>query len=392
MPVLELPVASDIVRTKDPKTNIVLRVFEMKGDDLAQLVDEASVRLFALNIRGYLRETVVNENMKVTLRKAPQNFLYFNNGVTFVCDNATFEDPDANDRLTLINPQIINGQQTTRVLHEVDRKIAGRAMVVVRVIVIPRGSTGRRQEALISNVVQATNWQNSIKLSDLQSNDLQQVKIERGFRQLGTYHYSRKKQPKRDVKAEVGKGVRIIGRDDLAKAVAGCRIESSPLRGIEALFSEYYDDIFNNYPMKYYLACYWLWLRVRSYASRELDSVERKRGIWLGLYRLNQELEPIIKKRYDIFIRLSERATEFPQLAALLGVLADTMIASCARFYRTYKGVEGYGATPTNFFKTKDLDDLFSTFWVDPKNASLRIKFEKALTRFERAFAEAELA
>jgi hypothetical protein len=59
VPLLELPVSSDIVRTKDPKTGLIMRMFQMKGDDLAHLVDVADVRLFALNIRSYLRDTVV---------------------------------------------------------------------------------------------------------------------------------------------------------------------------------------------------------------------------------------------------------------------------------------------------------------------------------------------
>lgn len=229
VPLLELPVSSDIVRTKDPKTGIVLRTFQMKGDDLAHLVDIADVRLFALNIRGYLRDTRVNKNMKQTLGKEPQNFLYFNNGVTFVCDNATQEDPDASDVLTLENPQVINGQQTTRVLHEMDRKISAKASILVRVISIPRaGQTDTRHQTLISKVVQATNWQNSIKLSDLKANDVRQVLIERGLRRQGNYFYARKTEPKRDTRAKIGKGVIIIPRITLAQAVAGCRVESLP--------------------------------------------------------------------------------------------------------------------------------------------------------------------
>jgi hypothetical protein len=75
VPMLELPVSSEVVRSKDPQTGIVLRAFQMKGDDLARLVDIADVRLFALNIRSYLRDTQVNKNMKATLKKEPENFL-----------------------------------------------------------------------------------------------------------------------------------------------------------------------------------------------------------------------------------------------------------------------------------------------------------------------------
>jgi hypothetical protein len=394
VPLLELPVASDIVRTKDAKTGLIMRVFQMKGDDLAHLVDVADVRLFALNIRSYLRDTAVNKNMKRTLKSQPQNFLYFNNGVTFICDNAAHEDPDASDVLTLTNPQIINGQQTTRVLHESDPRESAKATVLVRVIAIPRGAqSAHRHEALISNIVQATNWQNSIKLSDLRSNDIQQVIIERGLRRTGIYHYARKKQPRRDTKAEAGKGVRIITRDEMARAVGGCRIESSPLRGVEALFSDHYEEVFGDYKISYYLTCYWLWRRTKDLTGRQTDSVARKRSTWLALFHTYSELFPTIKKRYDIFLDANERPNDYPDVMDALVDVIDSSVSSSARFYRTVRGTNDLPSDETNFFKTKapKLSNMFAEFWPTDKNASLRKQHEKAYARFVKAFEAAEL-
>jgi AIPR protein len=181
VPMLELAAATEIVLSRDEETGIVLRMFQMRGDDLGGLVDEAGVRLFALNIRSYLHETKVNRSLKTTLREVPQDFLYFNNGVTFVCDSARLESADERSILTVTNPQIINGQQTTRVLNEVNDG-AKKARVLVRVMVIPRDAENAEKRAeLVSDIVQATNWQNSIKLSDLKANDVRQVLIERGF-------------------------------------------------------------------------------------------------------------------------------------------------------------------------------------------------------------------
>ncbi len=393
VPVLELPAASQIVRTKDDKTGIVLRAFQVNGDDLAHLVDVASVRLFALNIRTYLRDTKVNKNMKRTLAREPQNFLYFNNGVTFVCDRAHQEDPDAEDVLTLINPQIINGQQTTRVLHDAEAGQAAKARVPVRVIEIPRGKTARRHESLISNIVQATNWQNSIKLSDLKSNDVQQVVIERGFRRLSSYHYARKKEAKRDIKARVGKGLTIVTRDELAQAVAGCRVESSPLRGPEVLFDEYYDEIFGSYSMKYYLCCYWLSRHVKDVTGKRSNSIERKRAKWLALYHLYESLHPTIKKRYDIFLAASQHPDQYADIVNPLRRMVDATVGSCARMFRAYKGTDGLPSDPTNFFKIQKppLSSLLAEFWATPRNATLKTTFDKSLASFEAAFTAAEL-
>jgi hypothetical protein len=391
LPVLELPVASEITKTVDVDTGIVLRVFQMKGDDLGDLVDEAGLRLFALNIRTYLHNTRVNKNMKNTLKKAPKNFLYFNNGVTFVCDGATREDPDASDILTLTNPQIINGQQTTRVLNEVGAD-GSKARVLVRVIAIPRGTEGgSRHEQLISETVQATNWQNAIKLSDLKANDIRQVHIERGLRRIGNYVYDRKNEAVRDIKARVGKNVHIIKREELARAVAGCKFDSLPLRGRDALFDDYYEQIFSNQPMKFYLCCYWLAEAVKQEIRGKQQRIERKRGQWIALHHVYEKLYPIIKKRQDIFIAANEKPSRYPEIIDQLSRAIDTALNSTARFYRASRGKDGLADDPTNFFKTLKLYDRFETFWDTPSNATLRQPFEAAISRFEEAVGAAEM-
>jgi hypothetical protein len=57
--------------------------------------------------------------MRDTLKEKPERFWYYNNGITIVCDRATRIQERGKDRLRIENPQIINGQQTTRVLAEV---------------------------------------------------------------------------------------------------------------------------------------------------------------------------------------------------------------------------------------------------------------------------------
>src|SRR5690349_20645052 len=97
--------------------------------------------------------------------------------------------------LRVMNPQVINGQQTTRVLAEQSTR---RASVLVRVIAIPRNRDdgSDHYEDLVSRIVEATNFQNAIKPSDLRSNDHEQVRIEREFRRLG-FQYLRKRESKR---------------------------------------------------------------------------------------------------------------------------------------------------------------------------------------------------
>jgi hypothetical protein len=118
--------------------------------------------------------------METTLRKEPQYFWYYNNGVTIVCDEASRESSRGRDILRVTNPQVINGQQTTRALaNNVGKRVD--ASVLVRVIRVPRSSqssSGNDFETLVSRIVASTNWQNAIRPSDLMSNDRRQIEIE----------------------------------------------------------------------------------------------------------------------------------------------------------------------------------------------------------------------
>ena len=75
--------------------------------------------------------------MEATLDTQSQYFWYYNNGITMVCDQAEHARSNGRDILRVTNPQIINGQQTTRTLHRKGVK-AAKASVIVRVIRVPR--------------------------------------------------------------------------------------------------------------------------------------------------------------------------------------------------------------------------------------------------------------
>jgi hypothetical protein len=69
-----------------------------------------------------------------------------------------------------------------------------RASIHVKVIQLPRNTmTEDEYDDMVRKIVKATNCQNSIKTSDLVSNDKLQVFLEREMRRVG-YHYLRKRQ------------------------------------------------------------------------------------------------------------------------------------------------------------------------------------------------------
>ena len=71
----------------------------MAGRDVGQMYNKIGKRLFARNIRGYLGDTDINNSMAETIKKEHNNFWYYNNGVTIVCDDARTEGQEGEDFL-----------------------------------------------------------------------------------------------------------------------------------------------------------------------------------------------------------------------------------------------------------------------------------------------------
>src|SRR5712664_1438356 len=184
------------------------------------MFQEAGIRLFARNVRGFLGSTEINRGMEDTLQREPEYFWYYNNGITIICDEAERKGRAGRDILHVTNPQVINGQQTTRTLSWLDGRSSG-ASVLVRVICVPReGDSSDRFETLVTKLVGATNSQNAIRASDLMSNDRRQIEIERHFRKLG-YLYLRKRQTRSEAKRySHAHDQFLVKKEELAQAVA----------------------------------------------------------------------------------------------------------------------------------------------------------------------------
>lgn len=387
---LEIEPSSGIIKRSDPKTNTDSWVFSMKGTDVGALFAAVGVRLFARNIRGFLgRDTDVNLAIRDTLQRCPENFWYYNNGVTLVCDSAGRADQGMREILRVSNPQVINGQQTTRMLREFGSK---KASLLVRVIAVPRSKDGgeSKYEELVGNIVQATNWQNEITGSDLRSNDLEQVRIQRELRRLN-YEYLRKRQAKHEVKRLFGTSRAFqVKKEELAKAVAACDFDPALIReGTERLFQkDIYSSIFNGRPAKTYLAIAHLDRIVR---AESRGRPEWGYARWAVLNHAWQNLEADIGREpgRSKFIYICERNKERHHVAGLENYVSHTYRAAL-RFFREKRGWGEKALDASGFFKRKELDDRFRKFWVSSSNPT-RGKARTALLKFEKALRDFEI-
>jgi hypothetical protein len=380
---LDLPVDEDTLELSPTDSGIRTWIVSMTGSDLGRLFEETRARLFARNIRGYLGNTDINESMKKTLSEEPAHFWFYNNGITIVCDDARIVRDGKSSLLTVHSPQVINGQQTTRVLAE-SRDGAKKAKVLVRVLAIPSDAEhdGDFYESLISSIVRATNHQNAVKPSDLCSNDRRQVVLERQLRKLG-YRYLRKREARRERTSRLGRGERSILMDEMARALGGCAKPSLPLRaGKERLFSDFYDDVFSGQTAKEALCCYWLMRKVDEVA-RSRDSVAWNRSKWIVLYFTWSELRAAVRAKRDAFIRGFEKKTDGPE-RRLKDALVQAMRQVFGATVRYYNSTKDPDDEPNRFFKRADAYPGFENWW-NRKSKSERRLFSKAVSRFEAA-------
>jgi hypothetical protein len=263
--------------------------------------------------------------------------------------------------MRVTNPQVINGQQTTRTLHAF-AKGNSPASVLVRAIEVPRdvqdGSEGF--DSLVSKIVGATNWQNAIRASDLMANDRRQVEIQRQLRNYN-YFYLRKRQSKSEVRRYIGSHQHVVSKEEFAQAVAACELDPAIVReGKEGLFEEqFYPKVFPTSDPAFYLNRYRL-MREVGYASKGYP--ERAYAKWLVLHLLWSQLGPLVRSRAmaKLFRECSEG--NLRPMGPLNGAIQSVFRAALT-FYRRSKGKGERAIDVSTFFKRKSLSADFERYF-----------------------------
>ncbi|MFD7700334.1 AIPR family protein [Streptomyces caelestis] len=147
--------------------------------DIAAWYDRHGERLFDGNIRHALGRTAVNEALVATLRREPQHFWYFNNGITVLAESINRAARDSHSRTTglfrLTGATVVNGAQTAASIHAVmqeDETLLEDAEIWIRVIGLDGCPDG-----FASSVTRATNTQNGVDARDFIALDPNQDRI-----------------------------------------------------------------------------------------------------------------------------------------------------------------------------------------------------------------------
>ena len=129
---------------------------EVKADvwnDAEEYYNTYGNSLFARNIRYYKGSTSVNQGIRNVLKEEPENFFYYNNGITIICDSMTPikvqpSDYNMNAFFNIDNPQIVNGCQTVNSIYEFLQNVPSQDLekefkdtfVMLKILVINRNN------------------------------------------------------------------------------------------------------------------------------------------------------------------------------------------------------------------------------------------------------------
>ena len=128
-----------------------------KADEFSKLLTttEGVIRksLFDDNVRDFQGHNTVNSEILETIQIEPSKFIPLNNGITIVCDDFSSN----NRKLKIVNPQIVNGCQTSHVIFIAKQKGYDLSEVPVSVKII---STS--YDDIANSIVRGTNRQNIV--------------------------------------------------------------------------------------------------------------------------------------------------------------------------------------------------------------------------------------
>ena len=205
--------------------------------------DEGDVRksFFDSNVRDYQGKNNVNSSISETLHRADDNdFWWLNNGVTVLASEATLVN---NRELQIVNPEIVNGLQTSMEIYnyfsENREALESEKRSILLRIIVPDNEESRDQ------IIFATNNQTNIPKATLRVTDPIHLQIEMYFKSRGLF-YDRRKNYYKD---QGRKPAEIVGVSFLAQCLITiflkkpdyARARPSTLLNDEKTYNELYE-------------------------------------------------------------------------------------------------------------------------------------------------------
>ncbi|WP_121968937.1 AIPR family protein [Leptolyngbya sp. BC1307] len=170
---------------------------QINASDVGRWWVEHKNKIFDQNIREFIGESSVNQEISGTMNAEPELFWYFNNGITVLCKEINKVGAKKTRNIGDFDAKgisIVNGAQTIGCIGALyqssspeEREKIEYAEISIRFI-----SLEGCEEDFGSRVTKATNTQNRVESRDFIALDSEQARLSKEFRTCGNkYHYKR---------------------------------------------------------------------------------------------------------------------------------------------------------------------------------------------------------
>lgn len=244
---------------------------------------------FEANVRDYQGKNSVNTCIAESLAlNNGEDFWWLNNGITILAEKVI---PVTNKELSIVNPEVVNGLQTSTEIYNYYSENIGlleseTRNVLVRVIV-PTSEESR------DNIIFATNNQTNIPKSSLRVTDTIHLQIEMYFKSRGLYYDRRKNYYKNQKK----KPADIVGVSFLAQCLISiflrkpdfARARPSTLLTDDETYKKLYES---NADLEVYYKTALLGKKVQTNLTKtsEMTSTERNDVLYYLLYGVSAKI------------------------------------------------------------------------------------------------------
>ena len=209
---------------------------------IKELYATHSTNLLSRNLRYFIKKRDIDSSINETINKDPNSFWFKNNGITIVCDDFALDGK----QVKLLNFSIVNGGQTTTLLHKSKEITKQNDLYLPCKIIRTIGETEDQKNLFSLEIAKATNSQKAIKQIDLKSNAPEQVRFANEMRNVGVFYQTKRGENiPRDYKEDY-KNTDLVEVGKLCLAGIFQLPGSSRSKPSSLYFEKFYNPIFNN--------------------------------------------------------------------------------------------------------------------------------------------------
>ena len=230
-----------------PKYRNKTSVGIIDGMEVIRLMDEYGHSLFDKNVRYFLGANKINKKMGETINDNPEDFYYYNNGITITCVKMEKEGRG----LKLTRPQIINGAQTLSTIYETyktnesskAKNKGDNHYQQIKLLAMVIHVAKDEDHKFAQNITKYRNANNPIKLSDYKGNCKIQEAIQKKMYELDYFYCIKRGEDKIYLRSKASETHNVIGdyeyKEELKNNYKQLNLK---LENILSIMTAYYGD------------------------------------------------------------------------------------------------------------------------------------------------------